>query len=75
MTAPDQPSSSELAARLARLDDPERAGAYPALDAILHETDSETRLVRYDAAVALGVLVGPRASDRNVDVLQALRSE
>src|SRR5207302_6453866 len=57
---------------LARLEDPERAGAYSALDAVLHETDPETRLVRYDAAVALGVLLGPRASDRLSDGLQAL---
>jgi HEAT repeat protein len=35
----------------------------------LAETDADSRLVRYDAAVVVGILLGPRSPDRVVDVL------
>ena len=54
---------------LGHLDDPEQAGVMPALIAVLSETDAESRLVRYDAAVVLGILLGPRAPEKAVDVL------
>jgi HEAT repeat protein len=60
---------------LARLNDPEKAGVLPALLAVLSETDFETRLVRYDSAIVLGILMGPRAPDKVVDVLLALMKD
>jgi HEAT repeat protein len=54
---------------LAHLDDPEKAGAIDAFTAVLSETAPESRLVRYDAAVVLGILLGPRAPEKTVDVL------
>jgi HEAT repeat protein len=57
---------------LARLPDPQKAGALPILTAILDETEQETRLVRYDSAIVLGVLLGPKSPDKVVDVLEAL---
>jgi HEAT repeat protein len=54
---------------LAHLDNPEQAGAINALIAVLSETEPESRLVRYDAAVVLGILLGPRAPEKTVDVL------
>ena len=57
---------------VARLDNPIEAGIVPALTPILSETDPDTRLVRYDSAVILGILLGPKAPDKVLDVLQAL---
>lgn len=54
---------------LAHLENPERAGVMTELIAVLSETDSESRLVRYDAAVVVGILLGPRAPEKVVDVL------
>jgi HEAT repeat protein len=56
---------------LGRLNDPERAGVVPTLAAVLSETGLDSRLVRYDAAVLLGVQLGPRAPDKILDVLAA----
>jgi HEAT repeat protein len=56
---------------LGRLDDPEEKGVVPALVAVLSETETATRLVRYDAAVLLGIQLGPRAPDKVLDVLAA----
>lgn len=47
----------------------ETSGVVPTLEAVLDETDDETKLVRYEAAVLLGVRLGPKASDKVVDVL------
>src|SRR5262249_37968260 len=60
---------------LAKLKDPEKAGVFPALMAVLSETDFETRLVRYDSAILLGILMGPRAPDQVVDILLALMKD
>ena len=54
---------------LAHLDNPEQAGAIDAFAAVLSETAAESRLVRYDAAVVLGILLGPRAPEKTIDVL------
>jgi HEAT repeat protein len=54
---------------LGHLDNPERSDIMTALSAVLAETSFEQRLVRYDAAVVIGILLGPRAPDRTVDVL------
>jgi HEAT repeat protein len=57
---------------LARLDRPDEAGLVAALTAILSETDRETRLVRYDSAIILGLYLGPKADSRTIDALQTL---
>ena len=57
---------------LARLDNPEKAGLVPALTSILAETEVDTRLVRYDSAIVLGIFLGPKASEQVIDVLEAL---
>jgi HEAT repeat protein len=54
---------------LAHLDNPEQAGVMNALVEVLSETDPESRLVRYDAAVVIGILLGPKAPEKTVDVL------
>jgi HEAT repeat protein len=54
---------------LAHLENPERPEVMSALIAVLSETDPESRLVRYDAAVVIGILLGPRAPENTVDVL------
>jgi HEAT repeat protein len=51
--------------------DIERIGAVPALENTLSETDEKSKLVRYEAAVRLGIHLGPRASEKAIDVLQA----
>jgi HEAT repeat protein len=49
-----------------------RPGVLPALEAVLAETDEVGVLVRYEAAIILGILLGPRAPDRTIDVLAAM---
>jgi HEAT repeat protein len=44
-------------------------GAVPALEEVLKETGERERAVRYEAAVRLGIQLGPKASDRTVKVL------
>jgi HEAT repeat protein len=60
---------------LARLDDPVEAGLVPALNGVVAESEFDTRLVRYDSAIVLGILEGPKASDKVIDVLQALMND
>jgi HEAT repeat protein len=45
------------------------AGA--ALTAVLNDTDPYTRIIRYEAAVRLGLQLGPRVPDKALDVLLA----
>jgi len=56
---------------LGRLDDPEEKGVVPGLVAVLADASPEARLVRYDAAVLLGVQLGSKAPDKVLDVLSA----
>lgn len=44
----------------------------PLLEAALRETDPQSRLVRYNAAVVLALHQGPRATDATLDTLAAL---
>jgi HEAT repeat protein len=56
---------------LGRLDDPEEKGVVSGLIALLADASPEARLVRYDAAVLLGVQLGSKAPDKVLDVLGA----
>src|SRR5262249_21006389 len=40
--------------------------------AVLATTDEEGKLVRYDAAIVVGILLGPQAPARTIDVLQEM---
>jgi HEAT repeat protein len=50
----------------------DRPGVLPALEGVLAETEEETVLVRYEAAIIVGILMGPRAPDKTIDVLEAM---
>jgi len=56
---------------LGGLEDIEKAGVVPVLESILDETERDTRLVRYEAAVLLGMRLGPKAPPKTTDVLVA----
>jgi HEAT repeat protein len=51
------------------VDDLEKANVLPVLEPVLHETDHDSRLVRYEAAMLLGIRLGPKAPDKAIDVL------
>src|SRR5262249_10540384 len=55
--------------------DLEEIKAVRALEEVLDETNPDTFLVRYNAAVLLGLQLGPRAPDKTVDVLLAILKE
>jgi HEAT repeat protein len=57
---------------LGALRDLKRPGLLPAFEAVLATTDEEGKLVRYDAAIVVGILLGPQAPDRTIDVLQEM---
>ena len=54
---------------LSGVQDLEKAGVVPVLETVLKETDKESKLVRYEAAVLLGVRLGPKAPDKVLDIL------
>ena len=54
---------------LQNLPDIQQAGLVPELVLILEETEPEPRLVRYEAAVLLGIRLGPRVPDKTIKVL------
>jgi HEAT repeat protein len=59
-------------AKVANADTELAATIYPALTAVLSETDAEMNPVRYTSAMALGLFQGPQAPDKVVDLLLAL---
>jgi HEAT repeat protein len=54
---------------LKRLKDLQRPGVVEALTRLLGEKEPEARVIRYEAAHALGMRLGDRAPDRTIDVL------
>jgi HEAT repeat protein len=56
---------------LGGLRDLRQAGVVPDLEEVLSEKEHETRLVRYEAAVLLGMRLGPDVPDKTLDVLLA----
>jgi HEAT repeat protein len=60
---------------LSHLEGPERAEIVPSLSAVLTETDPGSRILRYESAIVLGMLQAENASDKTIDILQALLND
>jgi HEAT repeat protein len=60
---------------LGRMGEPDEPGVTGALTAVLSEEGPEYLALRYDAAVLLGILLGPRVPEKCLDVLAALLRE